>query len=164
MTPGGQNNLGFSPGNAYGSPNYYASPAHYHASPEYGSPVGASPIYAGAALNASPTYMIRSPIYQPANSQRQANAYILPGNVSSPQYSPNAPQSPMVGVQNLQSSPAYLTGMNGSLPAASANKSLAYSPTQNLKLGTPGSGLGPSPVGLQGLRGSPSYSPTAIRK
>jgi len=77
MTPGGANPLGFSPGyNNFGSPNFYASPAHYHASPGYSSPTGQSPIYTGAnAYNVtSPQYMATSPIYQmPNTSQRQGS-------------------------------------------------------------------------------------------
>jgi len=48
-TPG--YDLGFSPNdNQYGSPAFYASPAHCQSSPGYGSPIGVagtSPIYAG---------------------------------------------------------------------------------------------------------------------
>lgn len=187
MTPGGVNLLGFSPGANYGSPNYYASPAHYHASPGYRSPTGQSPIYTGVqAMNiASPQYIATSPIYQgPLTSQRQGPGGMYPqsnrtgaaGLNQSPKYSPNALQSPMVGGYNpnMCSSPVYVPGMNGSAVASSklggvagpaAGKSPAYSPTQNMQqLISPGGRVGPSPLGASGLRASPSYSPTAISK
>lgn len=186
MTPGGVNLLGFSPGANFGSPNYYASPAHYHASPGYQSPTGQSPIYTGGqAMNVtSPQYMAASPIYQgPLTSQRQGPGALYAqsnrtgaGQNASPKYSPNALQSPMIGGYNpnMCSSPVYMPGMNGSaipntkqggIPGSVAGKSPAYSPTQNMKqLISPGGRVGPSPLGAAGLRASPSYSPTAMNK
>jgi hypothetical protein len=80
MTPGAGLDLGFSPhDNAFGSPaNFYASPAHYQMSPGYGSPVGASPIYTvgqHARGIGSPTYTGSSPIYCPAPSNVNNQAY-----------------------------------------------------------------------------------------
>ena len=178
--------LGFSPGANFGSPNYYASPAHYHASPDYNSPAGQSPIYAGGQPMSltSPHYIATSPIYQgPMTSQRQGNGAIYvqsnrhgTGQNQSPQYSPNALQSPLPGGYNpnMCSSPVYMPGMNGSsagsgnaggVPGSSTGKSPAYSPTQNIKsLISPGGRIGPSPLGATDLRASPSYSPTAMSK
>jgi hypothetical protein len=80
MTPGAGLDLGFSPhDNTFGSPaNFYASPAHYQMSPGYGSPVGASPIYTvgqHARGIGSPTYTGSSPIYCPAPSNVNNQAY-----------------------------------------------------------------------------------------
>jgi len=150
FTPG--YDAGFSPNDQgeYGSPAFYASPAHYQGSPGYGSPngaPGASPIYTGANICQSPAYTGTSPIYQqPPMSGTMTN--------QSPQYSPNSLAAHRFPPgSNKPYSPIYNPALNAS---GQIGKSPAYSPSSNFaKMAAP------SPIGNHQ---SPAYSPSALGK
>lgn len=149
-TPGYE--LGFSPNGQFGSPAFYASPAHCQQSPGYGSPIGvagSSPIYVGAAVG-SPAYNAQSPIYQPPQSITAAGSHQRLGQ--SPQYSPNSissPRAPLGGQQPY--SPVY----NPAQAGASIGKSPGYSPANMGRM------VAPSPMNPNQ---SPAYSPSSLGK
>jgi len=148
--------MGFSPHNP-GSPNFYASPAHYQASPGYGSPMGASPIYMNPGLPQSPGYVGASPIYQPGGSSAAGNQNLASGLPQSPQYSLNQPPSHAAYSSNQKPySPVYGQGVPGAGGVSGVGRSPGYSPTGMLARVS----LGPSPQSMH--QNSPAYSPTSL--